>query len=352
MRRGRPPCDRGGRHPGRGADGERRRRRGTRGAPSGIPRRAGSSCCAAAGTTAATASSSRAGSPTRAQALLLGRRDDVTGDARHHLQELRAGRSRPRHRGRRRRGLERRARADRGRRPGGGRRARHRPALRAERPRRARHRGDARAPRQRASRSWPWTCRRACRRTRELSTGAVAGATSTVTFAAPKHGHVLPPACDHGRRAGGRRHRHSAGERGSRRTVALPDRGRRRRPRLSTPGPERTQGDFGHVLVVAGSVGKTGAAVLAAGGAALGRGPRHGRDARAVPRDGGGGPRRDHDGAARSDGLGRPRSLRASALLALARERDAVVLGPGLGQDEATRRVRARASSASARCRS
>ena len=129
-----------------------------------------------------------------------------------------------------------------------------------------------RSPRSRAgsrpaSPSSPWTCRRGCRPTAGPSTGRRRSPTVTVTFAAPKRGHVLPPACHH------------VGE------LVVADIGISPES-LAASGPSlflvedrdvagafplrrrgAHKGDFGHVLIVAGSLGKTGAAVLAAGGA-------------------------------------------------------------------------------------
>ena len=102
----------------------------------------------------------------------------------------------------------------------------------------------------------------------------------------------------------------------------------------------RTRATFGHVLVLAGSLGKTGAAVLAATARApRGRGPRHGRRRpRAALALAAGAPARGDDGAAaprpRAAPSARARSTRA---LALAESRDVVVLGPGLGQEAGTR---------------
>ena len=49
---------------------------------------------------------------------------------------------------------------------------------------------------------------------------------------------------------------------------------------IDAAGADSHKGDFGHVLIVAGSRGKTGAAHLAGvGRAAFGRRPRHDRDA-------------------------------------------------------------------------
>ncbi len=160
----------------------------------------------------------------------------------------------------------------------------------------------------------------------------------TVTFAARKYGHVLPPACDR------------VGE------VVVADIGiplsviDAAGPQLwllergdalaaaSRREPGSHKGSFGRVLVIAGSVGKTGAAVLAASGALrMGAGlvtvatPEPAQPVVAQGRiefmteplpvgsDG-----RLNDGA-------------AARALTLARACDAVVLGPGLGLDSATR---------------
>ncbi|MFN8092145.1 MAG: NAD(P)H-hydrate dehydratase [Vicinamibacteria bacterium] len=160
----------------------------------------------------------------------------------------------------------------------------------------------------------------------------------TVAFAALKRGHVLPPAAA------------LAGE------VVVAD--------IGIPGeaiegsgpslflledkdaapafPRRPagahKGDFGHVLVVAGSIGKTGAAVLAAGGALRGGSgsSRWRRPAPCLP----------IVASARAEAMTVPLpatpagGLAAEALaelVSLAGERDAVVLGPGLGQEAETR---------------
>jgi hydroxyethylthiazole kinase-like uncharacterized protein yjeF len=165
-----------------------------------------------------------------------------------------------------------------------------------------------------------------------------ARATVTVTFGSPKRGHVLPPACGH------------VGE------LVVADIGipaecvAAANPSLflledadaAGAFPLRRRGahkgDFGHLLVVAGSVGKTGAAVLAAGGAlragaglvtvatpepclAVVAAARPEVMTEPLPATPGGG----------LDEAGLPR------LLELAGGRDAVVLGPGLGQDPGTR---------------
>ena len=165
-----------------------------------------------------------------------------------------------------------------------------------------------------------------------------ARATVTVTFAAPKRGHVLPPACDH------------VGDlvvadigigavslaAGSPSLFLLEDKDaagafpRRRR------GAHK--GDFGHLLIVAGSVGKAGAAVLAAGGALR---SGCGLVTVATPE-----PCLPVVAAARAEAMTEPLPATAAGgiaesalprLLDLAAARDAVVIGPGLGQDPGTR---------------
>jgi NAD(P)H-hydrate epimerase len=171
-----------------------------------------------------------------------------------------------------------------------------------------------------------------------LVTWPAARATVTVTFAAPKQGHVLPPACHH------------VGE------LVVADIGISAQS-VAAAGPslfllededaaaafplrrrEAHKGDFGHVLVVAGSVGKTGAAVLAAGGA-LRAGA--GLVTVATPE-----PCLAVVAAARPEAMTEPLAATPGGaideaalprLLELAAERDAVVLGPGIGQDPRTR---------------
>jgi NAD(P)H-hydrate epimerase len=101
--------------------------------------------------------------------------------------------------------------------------------------------------------------------------------------------------------------------------------------------PEAHKGDFGHLLVVAGSIGKTGAAALAAG-AALRSGA--GLVTVATPQ-----PCLPIVAAARAEVMTEPLPATLAGglaeaalprLIELARERDAVVLGPGLGQDPQT----------------
>ena len=94
-----------------------------------------------------------------------------------------------------------------------------------------------------------------------------ARATVTVTFAAPKRGHVLPPACDHV----GELVVADIGIPAASLAAASPSLFLLEDEDAAGAFPRRRRGahkgDFGHVLIVAGSVGKTGAAVLAAGGA-------------------------------------------------------------------------------------
>jgi NAD(P)H-hydrate epimerase len=164
-----------------------------------------------------------------------------------------------------------------------------------------------------------------------------ARATVTVTFAAPKRGHVLPPACD------------SVGE------LVVADIGipaavlaasepslflLEDRDAAGAFPPRRRgshKGDFGHVLIVAGSIGKTGAAILAAGGAL-----RSGAGLVTVATPS---PCLPLVAAARAELMTEPLPATVDGglaesglerLLALAGERDAVVVGPGLGQQPET----------------
>src|SRR5688500_7807124 len=171
----------------------------------------------------------------------------------------------------------------------------------------------------------------------EMSWPAVE-ATLTVAFVAPKQGHILPPGCDH------------TGELivadigMSEATVA------RATPALalleaadaaavfSRRARSAHKGDFGHVLVIAGSPGKTGAAVLAANGAlAAGAGlVTIATAASALPLVvAAARPEIMTEGLTTTSvgPLDRPAAVRT---LALAQSRDAVVLGPGLGGDPAT----------------
>ena len=165
-----------------------------------------------------------------------------------------------------------------------------------------------------------------------------AQATLTVTFAAPKRCHVLPPAC-------GRCGEVITADIGiDAASIAASE------PSLflledadaAVAFPVRRssahKGDFGHLLVIAGSLGKTGAAVLAAGGALRsGAGlvtvatPQP-----CVPLIAPARPEAMTEGlAATADGTISEAAL--DRLLELAKARDAVVIGPGLGQHPRTR---------------
>ena len=91
----------------------------------------------------------------------------------------------------------------------------------------------------------------------------------TVTLAAPKLPLVLPPGRDARRRHRHRRHRHSRRGARSRSTARASICSTRASMReLITPRtPDSHKGDYGRVLIVAGSRGKTGAAHLSAIGA-------------------------------------------------------------------------------------
>jgi NAD(P)H-hydrate epimerase len=165
----------------------------------------------------------------------------------------------------------------------------------------------------------------------------VASATVTVTFGAPKRGHVLPPACHH------------VGELVVADIGISPESLASASPSLFLLQDEDAagafplrrrgahKGDFGHVLIVAGSLGKAGAAVLAAGGA-LRAGA--GLVTVATPE-----PCLSVVAAARAEAMTEPLPATRGGLdeaalprlLDLAAARDAVVLGPGLGQEPGTR---------------
>jgi len=158
----------------------------------------------------------------------------------------------------------------------------------------------------------------------------------TVTFGAAKHCHALPPACE---RAGELRVADIGISRALVGQTALwlleaAD------ARCAWPARPRAahKGTFGHVLVVAGSTGKTGAAVLAALGAF-----RSGAGLVTVATPA---PCLPLVAASRAELMTEPLSAGAEGGLALealeralelAASRDAVVLGPGLGQAAGTR---------------
>ncbi len=162
-------------------------------------------------------------------------------------------------------------------------------------------------------------------------------ASVTVTFGAPKHGHVLPPACDRvgelvvadiGITAGA-----LEGSAGRLFLLEAADAARAFPPRA----PDAHKGTYGHLLIVAGAVGKTGAAILAATGA-LRSGV--GLVTVATPE-----PALSLVAAGRPEVMTEPLpvspsgDLTSEALeraLALAATRDAAVIGPGLGQGPGT----------------
>jgi hydroxyethylthiazole kinase-like uncharacterized protein yjeF len=167
--------------------------------------------------------------------------------------------------------------------------------------------------------------------------GTAVRATLTVTFAAPKPGLVLPPDSEH------------VGELVVADIGITPETLAAVGPSLflledgdaAAAFPRREpaahKGRFGHLLVVAGSVGQTGAAVLAANGA-LRAGA--GLVTVAAPLSCLG-----TVAAARAEIMteplpetptGGPSEEALERVLTLAGERDAVVLGPGLGQDPST----------------
>jgi NAD(P)H-hydrate epimerase len=171
--------------------------------------------------------------------------------------------------------------------------------------------------------------------TGELGWEAVTAAL-TVTFAAAKYGHVLPPSCEHVGSLvvadiGIPRSLLSAARlwllEAADAAAAFPAR---------APGSHK--GTYGHVLVVAGSPGKTGAAVLAASGALrAGAGlvtVATPAPALALVATGRAEVMTEALPVSPSGTLDREALPRA---LALAKERDAVVLGPGLGQEGRTR---------------
>jgi hydroxyethylthiazole kinase-like uncharacterized protein yjeF len=163
-------------------------------------------------------------------------------------------------------------------------------------------------------------------------------ATVTVTFAAPKRGHVLPPACAHV----GELVVADIGIGAGSLAAASPSLFLLDDADAAAAFPRRRRGahkgDFGHVLIVAGSLGKAGAAVLAAGGALR---SGCGLVTVAVPE-----PCLPVVAAARAEAMTEPLLATAAGgldeaalgrLVELAASRDAVVLGPGLGQDPSTR---------------
>ncbi len=176
--------------------------------------------------------------------------------------------------------------------------------------------------------------------------GPCVAAAATVTFAAPKIAHVFPPAAD----AVGELVVTDLGIPPSL-VAEAPEEGGElhllRAEEVAEWLPERSaddhKGDFGHLLVVAGSVGKAGAAVMTAR-AAVRSGA--GLVTAAVPEDvlavvQGGSVESMALPVASADG--RLAAAAVEPVLAAAGERDAVALGPGLGvageTAEAVRRI-------------
>ena len=106
------------------------------------------------------------------------------------------------------------------------------------------------------------------------------------------------------------------------------------RPLIPARAVDAHKGDFGRVVVVAGSVGKAGAAVLVrAGRHALGRRPGHRRVAAVVPADDCRARRRVHDRGPRRDAR-RHRALLGGRRPCWRIDADVIVAGPGLGRGE------------------
>jgi NAD(P)H-hydrate epimerase len=160
----------------------------------------------------------------------------------------------------------------------------------------------------------------------------------TVTFAAPKYGHVLPPACDRI----GELVVAEIGIPAAAVAAASPSLWLLEAEDAATAYPRRPRhahkGSFGHVLIVGGSVGKTGAVVLA-GQAALFSGA--GLVTVATPA-----PALALVAPCRAEIMTEPLPVGGAGTLdadsveralSLAKSRDAVVLGPGLGQEPGTR---------------
>src|SRR5260221_7278045 len=160
----------------------------------------------------------------------------------------------------------------------------------------------------------------------------------TVPFAAPKYGHVLPPACDHV----GAMIVADIGIPAAVLAQTSPSLWLAEESDVAKAYPPRApnahKGTFGHVLVAAGAVGKTGAAILSASGALIaGAGlvtvatpapalptVAHARPelmTEALPVTG-------------SGTLDREAAARATSL---AKKRNALVIGPGLGGDAPAR---------------
>ena len=159
----------------------------------------------------------------------------------------------------------------------------------------------------------------------------------TVSFASPKRGHVLPPSCD---RCGVLEVvdigiPESFTERAGLGLVEAAD----VLAVFPSRDPEGHKGRFGHVLVIAGSVGKTGAAILA-GTAALRSGAglvTVATPEAALPLVAAGCPELMTE-PLQCDGHGDLGDAAVARCLELAGTRDAIVLGPGLGTRGSTPR--------------
>jgi NAD(P)H-hydrate epimerase len=165
-----------------------------------------------------------------------------------------------------------------------------------------------------------------------------ARATLTVTFAAPKRCLVLPPACDQAGELMVAEIGIPAGALAASAPSLFLLEDRDAADAFPPRRPSAHKGDFGRVLIVAGSIGKTGAAVLAAGGA-LRCGA--GLVTIATPE-----PCMPLVAPARPEAMTEPLPATKAGglsdtalerLVELAGDRDAVVIGPGLGQDAKTR---------------
>jgi len=160
----------------------------------------------------------------------------------------------------------------------------------------------------------------------------------TVTFAAPKYGHVLPPACDHV----GALIVADIGIPAAVLAQSSPSLWLAEESDVAKAYPPRApnahKGTFGHVLVAAGAVGKTGAAVLSASGALIsGAGlVTVATPAPALPMVAYGRPELMTEPlpVTGSGTLDREAAARAASL---AKKRDALVIGPGLGGDAPAR---------------
>ena len=160
----------------------------------------------------------------------------------------------------------------------------------------------------------------------------------TVTFAAPKYGLVLPPACDHaGILLVADIGISAAVLAQTAPSLFLADEGDVTRV-FPPRAPSAHKGTFGHVLVAAGAVGRTGAAILAGTGALV---CGAGLVTVATPS-----PALATVAQGRAELMTEPLPVTASGTLdreaapraaALARSCDALVIGPGLGQEPATR---------------